>query len=223
MERALLFFPTKGRDNMKATTAGVAALVLGSSLAAMGGGCSSGDESSLLGDANAGGGRRGSGTSQDPTEPPLEPTDAGHASDAGDAATIDATTADAAQEAAAPLPPGANKVPCGGSECNTLTHACCHPFGSANVSCIPANAACNGGAKASCDAKEDCVGATICCFSIYGAQCQTACDVNQSQYQICKTNSECANGKCYVNECTASNGQKYTVASCLMLPGCTAK
>jgi hypothetical protein len=157
-----------------------------------------------------------------------------------DGSPLDGGKADASKEAAALVPaaPDPGKLACGSETCDVPGSVCCFssiaPGGAADH-CEPNATAC-GAPNVHCDETADCASGQVCCTgtavlprdaSVEGFEASTCMDatsapcierpgVGSSSIQVCKSDSECKNGKaCVVQSCFGR-----TLQTCGADPSC---
>lgn len=93
-------------------------------------------------------------------------------------------------------------VQCDGKPCAVADHFCCDQKNAASCMPRPRPGTC-AGPQRECDEAADCADGNVCCIPpnqavtlAYFATCAKTCGLNDPfSYQLCKTDSECENGK----------------------------
>lgn len=93
-------------------------------------------------------------------------------------------------------------VQCNGAPCAVADHFCCDQKNAPSCMKRPLPGTC-AGPQRECDEAADCTGGNVCCIPpnqavtlAYFATCAKSCGINDPfSYQLCKSDSECENGK----------------------------
>jgi hypothetical protein len=181
----------------------------------------SGDDASGSSSGSSGGSGSGSGSSSGSSGGSSGGTTDGGSSSGGDGGGTDGGTATCAMpDGGGPCTPG--QVPCGTTLCSTPDY-CCVTTASNKTTCDMSNQNCVGTAY-HCDETADCPAGNVCCLNFAGltnsTTCQTACMTGSPK--MCRSDTECASGKCIVQSCLKPGAGNTTVEACSLIPGCTA-